>query len=78
MKPSGSSSNGLMRGQSTGGLTIPQDYERLVGTDFVIGAKKDLDSIEMLEAQVGPWIAALKKKIERLGTSKPQANQTDQ
>jgi len=50
---------------SGSGLTIPQDYERLVGTDFVIATKKDLEAIEMLQAQVDPWITALKKKLEK-------------
>ena len=59
---SGSFGSGSTPSQS-GGPTIPQDYERLIGTDFVIGTKKDLEALEMLEAQVGPWIAALKRKL---------------
>ncbi len=71
VKSSGSRSLGTSLSQpySGSGIAIPQDYERLVGTDFVIATKKDLEAIEMLQAQVEPWITALKKKLEK--TAKP-------
>lgn len=50
--------------QQSGSPQVPSDYERLIGTDFVIGAKRDLGALDMLEAQVTPWIAALRKKLE--------------
>ena len=51
------------RPQSAGILTIPSDYEKLVSDHFIVGTRRDLESIEMLEDQIKSWIIHLKKQF---------------
>ena len=63
MKPSDHSENLSGGNQPSNLLVVPHDYERLIGSDFIIGTKKDPESVDMLESQVIPWIKGLKKKF---------------
>jgi len=42
--------------QPTAALTIPADYAKLVTDNFIVGARKDLESMELLRKQVASWI----------------------
>lgn len=49
--------------QQLGVATIPKDYAVLVTDSFIVGARKDLDSLELLEEGIKSWIVMWKKQL---------------
>jgi len=45
------------------GVTIPKDYAVLVTDSFMVGARKDLDSLEQLEDGIKSWVTMWKKQL---------------
>jgi hypothetical protein len=44
-------------------VTIPRDYATLVTDSFVVGARKDIESLELLEDGIRSWVALWKKQL---------------
>jgi len=61
--------------QSTGTLTIPSNYAKLVTDNFIVGVRNDLESIELLDSQIKSWIEWQRKQ---LGKQKTQTESTEQ
>lgn len=51
--------------QSTDRFSIPSDYARLVTDDFVVGVRKNLESMELLNNQIQSWIDHWKKQLSK-------------
>lgn len=60
-RPSGRASEQQV--QQSGVATIPKDYAVLVTDSFIVGARKDLDSLELLEDAIKSWIIMWKKQL---------------
>ncbi len=69
-KPS-TQSQGLMP-ELTGEHVIPSDYAILEMEGFVVGARKDVKSLELLEDGVKSWVALWKKQLSP--RTKPRSN----
>ncbi len=44
-------------------LTVPPEYETLVTKNFIVGTRRDLESVQHLEDQVKVWIRHLKTQL---------------
>ena len=59
--------------QHLGLVTIPRDYATEVTDSFIIGVKKDIESMELLEDWVKSWVALWKKQIGTKPKSRPES-----
>lgn len=65
------------RTQSTGTLTLPTDYAKLVTDNFIVRARKDLESMELLSNQIKSWIEHWKKQLSKQGTESETVEESE-